>query len=249
MATLTTMLADVRSILDEAAARQWSDAEITRWINEALRDIARRAEILEELTTKDSVSGTADYTLDVKVLRVNRVEWVPTAGVVIPLTYMNRLTMDSIWGTTPTRAGDPFYYTMRGWAQGSTGKTITLFPVPNASVSGGIKVYGYVLPDLLSSGGDTVDIPNGWEDLPLLYAAYTAMLKDGDQRWREWHSLYEFKLGNLIEVTRSHVDVPDALVMRRVGSSDESQFPRLGRNPSIMPPSSFQSNIPPADRT
>ena len=50
--TLALLRGDVRSRLNEATAAFWSDAELTRWINEGASDVARRTESLRTRSTR-----------------------------------------------------------------------------------------------------------------------------------------------------------------------------------------------------
>lgn len=207
MTTQGEVLADVRSRLDESTGRQWTDEELLRWINDGLRDVARRAEVLQSVEDISAVQSTQQYDMPERTIRVHRVEWRPEGSTqVYPLIYQDFHNMDSVWvASQETSIGYPLYYTMWGYPPSLK---IVLYPTP--SMNGVVKVYFYTLPTPLATDGsdaDTdLDLPTGWEDLIALYCEYVAFRKDADPRWQESKSLYEESLGDLMDVTRRWTD-------------------------------------------
>lgn len=213
MATLSDVRTDVRSRLDESSARLWTDAELNRWINEALRDIARRCETLQAYDDINVTANTQEYTLPTDLLRVYRVEYRPTGGQVFPLEYRDFNSMDSVWYSQQTSSrGRPYWFTMWGFPPSLK---IILYPTP-ASTDGAIRVYHYRLPAEVSTDGATLELPSGWHDLVALYCEYIALRKDADPRWAEAKQLYEEKVGDLNDMTRRWTDQADAI---QVGTS------------------------------
>lgn len=132
-ATLTNLLADTRNRLDEQTANFWQDSELTTWINEALRDIARRTEtILSFNTTVNVVAGTGKYALPADVIRVHRVEFVPTGqNQVYPLEPRTYGEMDQVWGIQQNRQQSyPSYFVLWGF---SPSITMQVWPVPSSA--------------------------------------------------------------------------------------------------------------------
>jgi hypothetical protein len=101
--TLATMRADVRAHLDEASATFWTDAQLNSFINDALRDIARRTETLQTIGTIAVTAGTRNYTLNFSpnLVRVHRVEFDPGpgSGPIYPLEARNFYELDQVWGS------------------------------------------------------------------------------------------------------------------------------------------------------
>src|SRR5690554_1569658 len=98
MPTQAEILTDIRSRLDEATGRQWSNEELRRWINDGLRDISRRAEVLQSVVSIGVLTNIQEYELPGNVVRVHRVEWRPDGEQrVIPLTYQDFHNMDQVW--------------------------------------------------------------------------------------------------------------------------------------------------------
>lgn len=202
-ATLSDILADVRSRLDETTVRFWLDSELTRWINEGLRDISRRAEVLLSYNTNiPALPNCAKYVLPNDVLRVHRVEFIPSGSnqSTYTLQASTYQEMDNVWGIRQSvQRSYPSYYVLWGVA-GPIGITMQLYPVP--SQAGTINLYYYRLPKTLVATTDVAEIPEGWQDLVALYCEYLAMRKDRDPRWQESKQLYEESLIAMINVTR-----------------------------------------------
>lgn len=211
-ATLGQLVTDVRSHLDEASSRFWTDVELRRWCNEALRDVARRAETLQRTSTVTAVANTQQYTLATDILRVYRVEYLPTgSGQVYPLEYRDFNSMDSVWWSSQTQTkGIPFWYTLWGFTP-----ALKMIVYPTPSTGGTFNVFNYQLPADLATDGSAdstvVDLPNGWQDLIALYCEYVSLRKDADSRWQEAKGIYEERLGSMIDVTRRWTDQSDSI--------------------------------------
>lgn len=211
MTTLATMIAEVRARLDEASPAFWSDEEITRWINEGTRDIARRAEVLETSATVSVVAGTAEYTLAANVARINRVAYIPTgSSQQYPLEYKDFNSMDAAGWTWTTARGYPVVYTLWGY---TPNLKAVLYPTPAAA--GTLKYWYYAYPTELatdgSAAGSTVDVPNGWDDLVITYCEAMALRKDANPRWEEARQLYEGNLLEMMDRSRRWTDQGDAI--------------------------------------
>lgn len=214
--TLLEVRTDVRSRLDEtnAASGYFTDTELNRWINEAQRDIARRAEVLQSFNTSvNAVVGTAKYNLPSDVIRVHRIEFVPTGSTqVYPLESRTYDELDQYWGVNPTtQRSYPSYYAIWG-VPGGTSLQVQFYPVP--SNTGVFNIYYYRLPGALTADGNTLDIPEGWQDLVALYCEYVAKRKLRDSTWSEAKQLYDESLENLVAVSRDYTDSPRSLIYR-----------------------------------
>lgn len=207
--TLTTALSRVRDHLNEATAREWSDAQLTQFINEGVRDVARRAEVLQTKADVSVTAGTQEYTIPTDALRVTRCEYTPTgSSSIYPLEYRDFNAADQIWWTSrATSRGTPVLYTLFGYPPSI--KT-TLYPTP--SQDGKLSVYYYKLPALISTGSETLGVPEGWEDLVVYYAEYMALRRDADPRWQEAFQLYEAKLQDMMILTRRWTDQAGVVV-------------------------------------
>lgn len=214
MVTMGTLLADARTRLDEATARQWTDPQIRSWVNEAAKDIARKTETLQDRQTIAAVIGTSEYSLATNCIRVHRVEFKQTAGAQTrELSYVDVRSLDQVgWTDRSHTDSQPFYYTI--WGSGTTLKLVT-FPAP--SVAGNFTVYYYRLPVELvevdgSQDGSTVEIPEAWNDIALDYIEYRALRRDRDPRWVEAKGIYDENLATMYDNTRRWADESGMIV-------------------------------------
>lgn len=209
--TQAALLADVRARLDEASAAFWTDEELLRWINEATRDIARRAEVLQTTATVTVVAGTNEYTLPTNVARIYRVNWIPDgSSTEYPLEYQDFNSMDSAGWTWTNAQGYPAVFTLWGY---TPSLKIVLYPSPSAA--GEIKLWYYKYPTELATDGSAlsslVDIPNGWNDIVVSYCEAMALRKDANPRWEEARTLYENDLAEMMDRSRRWTDQAGAM--------------------------------------
>lgn len=209
MASLSEVRVQVRDRLDEPSSAFWTDVQINRWVNEGVRDIARRCEVIQSLQEIPSVAATYQYTLPEDVVRVYRVEYQDSSDQVQPLEYRDFNSMDSVWWTRQktTESSRPYWYTMWGYPPNLT---LTVFPTPSISAET-IRVFYYAVPPAVTEDNDELVIPTGWEDLIILYAEYVALRKDGDQRWQEAKTLYEERIAQMNDLTRRWTDQSDSI--------------------------------------
>lgn len=222
MATLTSALADLRARLDEASPRFWSDAELTVWLNEGCRAIARRAEVIQSFnTTVAGVAGIQSYALPTDVIRLHRVSFVPSGSTQnYPMKPSTDDAMDRVWGINPTQqASYPSFYTLwgtPGLPAGVSQLKMKVYPVP--AQAGTFQIYYYRQPVAMVAGGDIAEIPAGWDDLLPLYAEHVALLKDKDDRWKEVKARFDEEIAYLIEVTRMWHDQQAPAMMNGMAS-------------------------------
>lgn len=214
--TLQDVIRRVREDIDEPTAHLWTDTGITDWINDGARDLSRKAEDLMVFDTSIAVvAGTAKYALQSDLIRVHRMEFVPSGSTqTYPLTPSSHGEMDGIWGINQSQASAyPSFFVTIGYpgGTGTSAMKVQLFPVPSAS--GTLNVFYYKLPyRFLDPEANAVElaksleVPEGWDDLVVLYAQYRAMRKDRDPRWQEAKQLYDEQLDHLINVTRFYHD-------------------------------------------
>ena len=201
--TLTTMLANVRSMLDEPNPAFWSNTELTNWINEACQEVARKCEWKRAQTTiavtaeEQSVNGPTD------MVRIYRLTFEQTDGDnTYTLEWRGMMEMDQIWGINQEwPANYPLYYTT--WKVPPT-LSIIMYPVP--SVSGTLTCYYYQNATPVVTGSDDVDMLEGYEDMVIDYTMYRALRKDADPRWSEFKDTWMSKLDDLYENSRTFQD-------------------------------------------
>lgn len=209
VATAAELLADVRQHLDETAAQFWTDDVLYYWMYEALRDVARRTECLEDVKRYTIVGGQQQYDLPTDMLRINRVVYRQTTGYTYSLQLSTLQNLDDVWGTAQEIAGSQPYWCAVWGTPGMGTQQLYLYPTPSTTLDDGLRVFYYRLPKKPGSThpGDPVDIPSGWEDLVPLYVEIVARRKEArDSRWKEAQALYEARLEAMVETTRQWHD-------------------------------------------
>lgn len=210
--TLANVRGRVRSAIEESTSRFWTDAEINAWVNDALRDVARRSETIQSFNTSTVVvAGTNKYSLPTNMVRVHRMEFVPAGqSQIYPLEPSNYQLMDAMWGVNQSSAGIPRYFVMWGMPPSLS---VQLYPVP--SVGGVLNIFYYRLPAVVAADADTLEIPEGWDDAVVDYCEAMAKRKDHDQTWVEAMQMYETKVTTLISITRQWHDQTNSIQVGR----------------------------------
>lgn len=210
MGTLQATITNCRSQLDElnTVNQYWGDPELITWINDGVRDVARRAEVILIYTSQmTAVVGEAKYNLPRDVIRVHRVEFIPTGSTQIyPVTGSTYDEMDQIWGINPTQQSS-YPTTFACW--GTPGNmTIQFYPVPAAS--GTFNLFYYRMPTNLDTDGSdnnlNIEVPSGWDDVITMYVSYRALMKARDPNWQSYKKEYDEQLQYMIDVTRQAHD-------------------------------------------
>lgn len=198
---------DVLNHLDATLSGFWENAEILRWCNEALRDVARRSEVLQTVSSYTINANQITYPLPEDMLRIYRVEYRSSSSYIKPLEFQPLQTMDDIWYWSREVTGSqPDYYSIWGYPGGDE-SALYIFPIPSETLADGLRIFYYRLPRKMLNDYDIADIPAGWEDLIPLYVEHVARRKEArDQRWQEALQLYEERLQQMMDVTRQWTD-------------------------------------------
>lgn len=164
----------VRSELNEPVQRLWTDTELTNWINDALRDIARRAETLITVDTTIQIPAYGEnpsappptYPLNIgtppnnlgpivvpatysDVIRINRVEFqvANDSSQRYPLEVAQKQYLDNIWNIDQlSTMSYPAYYTTNGYPGGVGRNAFTIQLFPNPAQAGFLIIFYYRLP-------------------------------------------------------------------------------------------------------
>src|SRR5215471_12943247 len=235
--TLNDAIYRVRSLLDEPAypslpgstsnattspqARFFTDTELTVWLMQGLRDVARRAEVLhtvDQTITIPAYTGNAParFPLLNDVVRINRVEYVPANqyNQIYRVEPSTQNEMDQSWGTyQQNQSSYPRWYITLGYPGGTARNLfqIQLYPVP--AQPGYLNVYYYREPSNITDPvatpanyGLTLDIVEGWDDAAVEFAVVKALQKQRNPEWQLRKQEYEDKLAQMVDVTRRYHD-------------------------------------------
>jgi hypothetical protein len=209
--TLTTTLANVRSLIDEPVAQYWADSELTNWINQGCQEVQRMAEWKRAVANQSAVVAQQAYVAPSDLLRLYRLEFVPNnnTSYTYSLEFRGYNEMDAVWGNLKTLpSAYPEQFTLWKFPSdktpGTLGLQILLYPVPN--VAGTLNIYYYQAIVPVASGSDELDILPGWEDMIENFTAYRALRKDSDPRSKDFQSDYATQVEQLKTVSRTYTD-------------------------------------------
>ena len=193
--------AELRVQLNETRARRWGDDSLDAWLYEGCSDIARKTESLQAVAEVPITGGVSTCEFPADMIRAHRVSALDSTGnPVSDLRYRDLYTVNvSAWSSGLT--GIPLQYSMWGTPGNVQG---TLYPTP--AVDGSLVVYYYRLPTRPTLDSDALEVPEGWERLPVLYAEYLARRADRQPEWQEAFQQYSSELGSLFDMTRRHSD-------------------------------------------
>lgn len=135
-----------RSDLDDTAQPYlWSDDELTEYADDAQKQACRRGRLLVDSTTDAIceiavVAGTSVYTLDPRVIRINRAR---LSSESLPLRFMQVRALDAQAPGWEDWEGTPEYL-VPDWQSGG----IRLVPNPTANATLGLTVVRLPLAEL-----------------------------------------------------------------------------------------------------
>jgi hypothetical protein len=135
-----------RQFGDEAGA-QIEDADIIRWVNDAMLDIARNNNLLQISATTATTAGTAEYTLPTDILSLRAIKYKNVKLNGLSMEDFDQMLIDS---TTTTGTPQAYYIYAR---------KVTLYPAPSSSGSTDLKIYYNRVPTQVTLVSDTPEIP------------------------------------------------------------------------------------------
>jgi hypothetical protein len=168
---------------------RWTNEELTRFINEAQKEVAKRTYVLRDSTsylTKFKLKdGRQNYPLDEKILQIN-VLYVD--GITYPL---DKISYKDILGVADWRSdkGRPEYY-FTDWSNGY----VTFRYIPDSNYDGkqvSMQVFRLPIKDLTwSNNTEEPEVPEEMQYVMLYWAAHLAYQKDEPNSLSEERSGY-----------------------------------------------------------
>lgn len=166
-----------RQFGDEASI-QVTVADVIRWINDCQRELVMQHEnLLQTSTTFDTTVGTSTYTLPSNLLSIQLLEGRDTIDATYyALRYLSSEALQEYVPDYSTGTGTPVFYT-RGAVEG----TILVVPIPDASVSAGLRMqYARYSADV-SGTTDAIDLPEYYHQTVVEYCLMKAY--EMDENW------------------------------------------------------------------
>lgn len=197
-ATLGSYITAVRDLLNQpdAANSFWSDQELTRYLNEAIRlyflEVTNNNEGFWTKTADlNLVSGTETVALPTDCYQVKAVYQQVNQGYVV-LPYRNAISDSySTQGGTDSNTYFPSYY--------FRDNSLVLRPVPAYSATGTLRVEYIYFPDVLMQSGDVAsnNMMPIFRQVIEMYAVYKAKMKESLVNGVDTTALAKQNLGDL----------------------------------------------------
>ncbi len=199
MTTAATVIAEVRDLLDEPTAAQWTDVMLRRWINEGLRDMGRATRHMKATVTLTVIGGQGTYAMPANTISIEHAWYHDVPGTRhIPLQARHMENMDEVRGQNWDREGTPAYYTTQGF---SPTLVVTVFPTPTVDDDEIVMIVSRLPATIATDGSDDADaleIPTAWYDALADYCEFKALRRDRDPRWQEAFQMYSEKRDGLV---------------------------------------------------
>jgi len=161
----------VKGQFGDTSGAQVSDDAIIRWINDAQREIVNNNFLLRDTKYTNIVAGQYDYEFpEEKVLAIEAlyIDGYPIEAVTV------QAARDWIQTPDPTRANSAdvprIWYERAG--------IITVYPVPNANITNGLKIEYLKVPTDITALTDTINIPDRYFNELVNYVLAQAMEMD-----------------------------------------------------------------------
>jgi hypothetical protein len=173
------------------------------FINESVRDIARRTMTLQSAATVSMSANTNQALLPVDTIRVFQVLAYPVsiASGNEPVQLQPADYRQAMAGYGVTGTGTPRVFSTWGFPP-----SLYMYLFPKLDSAYELSISYYRLPADRSTDGQTLDLVAGWEDLMLDGAEYRALRRDRDDRWKEAKALYEGAIADAIDQTAKWVE-------------------------------------------
>jgi hypothetical protein len=161
----------VKGQFGDTSGAQVSDDAIIRWINDAQREIVNNNFLLRDTKYTNIVAGQYDYEFpEEKVLAIEAlyIDGYPIEAVTV------QAARDWVQTPDPTRANSAdvprIWYERAG--------IITVYPVPNANITNGLKIEYLKVPTDITALTDTINIPDRYFNELVNYVLAQAMEMD-----------------------------------------------------------------------
>jgi hypothetical protein len=210
--TLAGSITEVRDLLNEATAVFWTDAQITRWLQEGVRSFSSKTLMVEDTQDIDPlIAGQLSYSASDETWIGDAIE--PYAAIFYDGSSkykgLIKIHPRQIGNLALGTDGPPKYYTMHD-------RMIYIFPRTSAAV---VTANGKITFLFAKESDDITEVTDEYQHLPIIYAV--AKAKQRDQKFSEAAALFgQFYQEVSFERQDKH--------SREVDSIDKFKIPRKG---------------------
>lgn len=168
----------VRRTFGDESAVQITDDDILRWINDAQIEIVKNNDgALQKTGVVDLVANQSQYTMPTDMLILRALRWkYASSQSFATLKYLSMQQFDESidgWDGTLYGVGCPVLFTIFE-------NKATIFPIPDQSYVGGLKVLYNQKPADVVTNGDSLALPLIYHNTIVKYCLAQASLLDED---------------------------------------------------------------------
>lgn len=217
---LSQYIAQVRSLLDDATGAEYTDGNLTTFINDARVQIAGASESIRTLASLDLTVGVQNYLYSAFTA-------LPTGAQGVLAVRKGRVLNGALWQEIISREWEWFFsYLLTGSATGVHGVpstfaeqtpgvagTMYVNPIPDQAYTSSFDVVCY--PIALATDGDVEIIPYPWTEAIQYFAAYLAYLS----RQRKADADAMFQRYQLFESRGTQMATPTVTPDQQLGGS------------------------------
>jgi len=161
--TVQDILTRVQRQLGDEANSQITQADVMRWINDAMREIAHRNKLLQVKASTDTLVNVPTYELPTDISKLYSVKYNGQTLQNLSISQVDNLIGvqdQTIQQGYPT--GTPTHYWI--WSD-----QINLWPAPDTALDGGLISYYTRTPAQVGAVGDTPELPDEYHGRILDY--------------------------------------------------------------------------------
>lgn len=147
----------VKRTFGDDAGVQVTDDDIIRWINDAQLQISiDNEDLLETVGTADIIANQADYSTPADMNQLRSLMYDNMRIKNLSFNEFNEY-LDGFKDPSNFGSGIPQVFMIYG-------STITLFPAPNQSITGGLRIYYAKHPATVSTLADNLGLPTRYHN-------------------------------------------------------------------------------------
>lgn len=176
--TAADVVSRARTSLIDPDGTRWSDAELFRWISDALRTILSiRPDIFCVFATVNLVAGTKQELPDPAYMLLNIFRNVGAGGA--PGRAVRLISREALEGFNPDWHTDAQVSQVKHYIYDDNYLT-TYFVYPPNDGTGKLDVSYSAMPDEVNEAGDVLPVPDNYLTAIVDYVLFRAFLKDSD---------------------------------------------------------------------
>lgn len=168
----------VKRQFGDESGTQITDEDIFRWIDSAQLEIVSQIQAIKAESTTDIVGGQSRY--DLTELAIHQIESIHYNGKKITVKSFSEAELEI--GSNTIDTGDPLF--AYHWAN-----VVTLYPTPEKSIDGGLRIYYTKMPTLIEDASTILSLPDKHLESIILWVLHKAY--ELDEEFQQSDTLLE----------------------------------------------------------